>query len=249
MTRPGLAMRLFMRVVAAVERLNRRQALLGNPLLYPVSAFTWATQLEREWPAIRLELDQLLLRKQELPNVQDITVDARSITSDDRWKVFLFTAYGVHSRSNCELCPQTWRAVRRIPGLRTAMFSILEAGKCIPPHRGPYNGVLRLHLALKVPQPADELGIRVGGERCQWQEGRVLIFDDSYEHEVWNRSQDERVVLFVDFDKPLAQPARLVNALMIRLAAFTPFLREGQDNLRRWEQRFHRFAGPPGGKS
>lgn len=249
MWRPGLVMRLFMRMVAAVERLNRRQARLGNPCVYSASAFPWAAPLEREWPAIRGELDQLLLRKQELPNVQDITADARSITHDDRWKVFLFTAYGVHSRRNCELCPQTWRAVRRIPGLRTAMFSILEAGKCIPPHRGPYNGVLRLHLALKVPQPSGALGIRVGSELCQWEEGRALIFDDSYEHEVWNRSQDERVVLFVDFDKPLAQPARLVNALMIRLAAFTPFLREGQDNLRRWEQRFHSAARPAGGES
>lgn len=239
MARPGLAMRLFMRMVAAVERLNRRQALLGNPCVYVNAAFPWVAALEDEWPAIRRELDLLLARKHELPNVQDITADARSITHDDRWKVFLFTAYGVHSRPNCELCPQTWQAVQRIPGLRTAMFSVLEAGKAIPPHRGPYNGVLRLHLALKVPRPTEALGIRVGGEACLWEEGRVLVFDDSYEHEVWNRSGDERVVLFVDFDKPLAQPARLLNALMIRLAALTPFLREGQDNLRRWERRFH----------
>ena len=247
MARPGLAMRLFMRAVAAVERLNRRQALLGNPCVYPVSSFPWAEGLEREWPAIRRELDRLLLRKRELPNVQDITADARSITRDDRWKVFLFTAYGVHSRRNCELCPRTWRAVGAVPGLRTAMFSILEGGKCIPPHRGPYNGVLRLHLALKVPRPAGELGIRVGDQQCRWEEGRVLIFDDSYEHEVWNRSSDERVVLFIDFDKPLAQPARLVNALMIRLASFTPFLREGADNLRQWERHFHDGAERPRG--
>jgi ornithine lipid ester-linked acyl 2-hydroxylase len=206
--------------------------------------FPWATDLEQHWHTIRGELDDVLRRKDELPNVQDITPDARSITRDDRWKIFLFTAYGVHSPANCALCPQTWRLVQRIPGLRTAMFSILEAGKRLPPHRGPYNGVLRLHLPLLVPAPREALAIRIGAEVRHWDEGKALIFDDAYEHEAWNGTDSERVVLFVDFEKPLAFPAVLLNRLLLRLAVYTPFLREGNLNLRRWEARFHR--GTPG---
>ena len=67
----------------------------------------------------------------------------------------------------------------------------------------------------------------------------MLIFDDAYEHEAWNDTGAPRVVLFVDFAKPLRFPANLLNALLLRLAVFTPFLREGDANLRRWERRFH----------
>jgi len=119
------------------------------------------------------------------------------------------------------------------------MFSILDPGKRIPPHRGPYNGVLRLHLGLLIPEPHNQIGIRVGVEECHWQEGRVLIFNDAYEHEVWNETGHVRVVLFVDFEKPLRFPANVLNRVLLGLAPFTPFLREGQDNLRRWERRFH----------
>jgi aspartyl/asparaginyl beta-hydroxylase (cupin superfamily) len=239
MVRPSGLTRVFMHGVAFAERLNRKHAKLGNPCVYAKDDFPWVTALERDWRTIRGELDRVLLRKNELPNVQEITVDAASITHDDRWKIFLFVAYGVHSPRNCELCPETWRIVQRIPGLRTAMFSILEPGKRIPPHRGPYNGVLRLHLGLLVPEPRDRAAIRIGPELRHWDEGSALVFDDAYEHEAWNETERERVVLFIDFAKPLSFPANALNRLLLGLAVFTPFLREGGENLRRWEQRFH----------
>ena len=239
MERPGAVARLFMAVVASAERLNLRRAKLGNPCVYESSAFPWAAAIEREWRAIRHELDRVLVRKADLPNVQDITADAAAISRDAGWKIFPLTAYGIRSQPNIDLCPQTWRIVRGVPGLRTAMFSILDPGKRIPPHRGPYNGVLRLHLGLRVPEPRERLAIRVGPEQHHWQEGRVLIFDDAYEHEAWNDTGQVRVVLFVDFEKPLRFPANILNRLLLGVAPFTPFLREGADNLRRWERRFH----------
>lgn len=240
MERPGWASRLFMRVVALAESLNRRQAILGNRRIFDTTDFPWAAELERDWRSVRAELDVVMARKRELPNVQDITVDAASINDDDRWKVFVFTAYGVRSPRNCARCPETWRLVQRIPGLQTAMFSVFEPGKHTPPHRGPYNGVLRLHLGLVVPEPRERSAIRIDQALQHWEEGRTLIFDDAYEHEAWNHTAQSRVVLFVDFVKPLRFPARALNALMLRLAVFTPFLREGEANLRRWEERFYR---------
>ena len=84
------------------------------------------------------------------------------------------------------------------------MFSILEPGKHLPPHRGPYNGVLRLHLGLIVPEPREQLGIRVDKDVYRWKEGEAVIFDDAYEHEAWNRTPHTRVVLFVDFSQAAA---------------------------------------------
>ena len=240
MDRPGIVARFFMGIVERAERLNLRCARFGNPCVYDNAAFPWAAEIEREWRLIRDELDRVLTRTGELPNVQDITLDAASITQDAGWKIFLLVAYGIRSEPNIALCPQTWRIVQKIPGMTTAMFSVFQPGKRLPPHRGPYNGVLRLHLGLVVPEHDTNLGIRIGSEVRCWDEGRVLIFDDAYEHEAWNETGAPRVVLFVDFKKPLRFPANVINSVLLRLAVLTPYLREGEGNLRRWERRFHR---------
>jgi len=240
MDRPGLFARFFMSVVGCVERLNLRYAKHGSPCVYDNALFPWVADIEKNWTDIRTELDRVLLRRSELPNIQDITTDAKSITVDAGWKIFLFVAYGIESKLNIALCPQTWRAVKQIPGLKTAMFSVFRPGKRLPPHRGPYNGVLRLHLGLLVPDRDRNLGIRIGSEQRSWSEGKVLIFDDAYEHEAWNETEMPRVVLFVDFEKPLKFPANVINKALLNLALLTPYLREGNDNLRRWERAFHR---------
>jgi len=69
-----------------------------------------------------------------------------------------------------------------------------------------------------------------------------VIFDDAYEHEAWNHTAHTRVVLFVDFRKPLHFPANLINWLLLHLAVFTPFIREGMDNHKAWEKRFYKEA-------
>ncbi len=238
--RPNPLVRLFMATIAAVERLNLRQSKVGNPAVYDNAVFPWAAQIEREWPLIRKELETVLVRKDDLPNFHDIATDVASISTDPGWKTFLLSAYGIKSEQNIALCPETWRIVQKIPGLKTAMFSIFEPGKHLPAHRGPYNGVLRFHLGLIVPEPKDQVAIRVGDEICHWDEGRALIFDDAYEHEAWNRTDKVRVVLFVDFVKPLRFPANILNWLILNIAVFTPFVREGHDNHREWERSFHK---------
>ncbi|GGM49733.1 hypothetical protein GCM10012275_20770 [Longimycelium tulufanense] len=99
--------------------------------------------------------------------------------------------------------------------------------------------MLRLHLGLIVPRERDKVAIRVDDKVCRWEEGQVLIFDDAYEHEAWNHSDETRVVLFVDFVKPLRFPANVVNWMLLNLALFTPFIREGAQNHRKWEKRFY----------
>ncbi len=238
--RPGWHVRLFMAIVEAAERLNRRYSKVGNPSVYENAVFPWVAAIESEWLVIRKELEGVLLRKDELPDFHDIAADVASISNDPGWKTFLLTAYGAKSEQNIALCPQTWRVTQNIPGLKTVMFSIFEPRKHLPAHRGPYNGLLRLHLGLIVPEPREQVAIRVDNRICHWEEGRALIFDDAYEHEAWNRTDKVRVVLFVDFVKPLSFPANIVNWLILNIAAFTPFVREGYDKHREWERSFHK---------
>lgn len=241
MTRPGLLNRALAGVVSWTEQLNWKYAKLGNRPVFDTAEFAWAAEIEREWHLVRSELDRLLTRKEELPGFHEIIGEVRSISTDNDWKTFLFVGFGAKSEQAARQCPHTWRIVQTIPGLQTAMFSILEPGKHLQPHRGPYNGVLRLHLGLIVPGThTDAVGIRVEDQVCHWEEGKVLIFDDAYEHEAWNRSAQTRVVLFVDFVKPLRFPASFMNWLIIHVAPFTPFIREGAKAQKNWEKGFFR---------
>ncbi len=242
MARSSLVTRMFMRIVAFVERLNLSHSKVGNPPIYDNAAFPWTKLIEREWRAIRAELDRVLTRKDDLPGFHELSTDVATISQDRGWKTFLLCGYGFRSQANIDQCSETWRICQNIPGLTTAMFSILEPGKQLPPHRGPYNGVLRLHLGLIVPEPRDRLGIRVEKSVYRWQEGQAVIFDDAYEHEALNRTPHTRVVLFVDFIKPLRFPANLLNWLLLHLAVFTPFIRESMDNQKAWEKRFYEEA-------
>jgi aspartyl/asparaginyl beta-hydroxylase (cupin superfamily) len=242
MARPSLMTRAFMALVGAAERLNLKYSTVGNPPIYDNAVFPWAREIERDWRAIRAELERVLKRQAELPGFHEISADVSTISTDRGWKTFLLCGYGFRSDANIAACPRTWAACQKIPGLITAMFSILEPGKHLPPHRGPYNGVLRLHLGLIVPEPRDQLGIRVENQLYRWREGEAVIFDDAYEHEAWNRTEHTRVVLFVDFIKPTRQPARLLNWLLLHLAVFTPFIREGLDNQKAWEKKFYAEA-------
>jgi beta-hydroxylase len=200
--------------------------------------FDWIPDLEASWRLMRAELDQVLVYRDALPNFQDISVDQASITDDDGWKTYFFSGYGFRSAANCARCPETAALLDRIPGLTTAFFSILAPGKHIGEHRGPWRGVLRYHLALRVPEPAEQAGISVGGQVAHWREGRSLLFDDGYEHYAWNDTDDVRVVLFADVIRPLKAPADRLNRALIHAIGRSPYIRDARNRHEAWERRF-----------
>ena len=214
-----------------------RHSLVPTTPFLPLSTFPWSKRFEEMAPEVRSELDEVLSHREDLPNFQDISVDQASISNDDGWKTFFFFAYGFRSEANCRRCPKTTALLDSVPGMVTAFFSILSPGKHIPPHRGPWRGVLRYHLALKVPEPAVASGIRVGGEQAHWQEGKGLLFDDGYSHEAWNDSEGVRVVLFCDVLRPLRAPAAQVNKALIKAIGWSPFIQDARNRHAAWERR------------
>ena len=184
--------------------------------------FPWVADVEAEWRAIRKELDVLMLHREEITNFQDYSPPQKSITNDNNWKTFFLYAFGRVEKENCARCPETVRILKKIPHMNTAMFSILAPGKYIPPHRGPYKGVLRYHLGLMVPEPEGICRIRVGNDIRAWKEGKSLIFDDSHEHEVWNDADSYRVLLFVIFERPSVFPFSAINRSFLWVRSFRP---------------------------
>ena len=239
---PGAMTRRLMAAVARAEQANLKHAIFGNPCVHDVRNFPFAAELERNWTIIRSELARVMMRKDASSGFRETGGDADAIGRDRAWKIYPFANYGALSERNIDACPETWRLLQKVPGLVSAMFSILEPGQRLPLHRGPYNGILRLHLGLIVPEPRERLGIRIAGELHRWDEGKALIFDDAFDHEAWNDTEHTRVVLFVDFVKPLRFAARIANRLLLSSFLFRPFIREGIENQRWWERRFYREA-------
>lgn len=194
--------------------------------------YPWVADVEAEWPLIRKELDVLLQRRDEIPNFQDVSVKQNVLTQGEQWKTFFLYGYGQEAEENCKKCPETVRILHKIPGMKTAMFSILAPRKHIPEHRGMYKGMLRYHLGLIIPGADGACRIRVGQDIRSWQEGKSLVFDDSHMHEVWNDTDAYRVVLFVDLIRPLPFPLALINRSIIWIISQTPSITEPMDRIR-----------------
>ncbi|MFH4969517.1 aspartyl/asparaginyl beta-hydroxylase domain-containing protein [Gaetbulibacter sp. M240] len=125
-----------------------------------------------------------------------------SIEQNLKWKVFLLYYSGETPDLAKELCPKTCALLEGIPNIYKVFFSVLEPGKSIPAHRGPYRGYLRYHLGIKVPKGSPP-SIRLKDQMYHWKEKESLLFDDTWEHEVINKSKEERVVLIIDLLRPL----------------------------------------------
>ncbi|MHB8492908.1 MAG: aspartyl/asparaginyl beta-hydroxylase domain-containing protein, partial [Solirubrobacteraceae bacterium] len=221
-----------------VERFIGRRSLVGDRAFFEPEQFPWVSHLEDSWEVIRDELERLLSERDVLPSFQDISRDQAAITNDDRWKTLFLYCYGFKTDLGTQLCPRTTELVEQVPGMVTAMFSILSPRKPIPAHRGPYKGVLRYHLGLITPERPEACRIRVGSEVRAWEAGRSMVFDDTFEHEVYNEADELRAVLFLDVMRPLPRPYSDINRLIIRSIGMSPFVQDARRNQRAWEARF-----------
>jgi len=196
----------------------------NTPAIYPSEVFDWTKTLEQHYPLIKRELEQVMQQYSTIPELKSLSEEQERIVIGNHWKSFFFYAYGRAIDKNCTLCPKTVRALQHIPGMRTAFFSIMAPDTCLLPHRGLYKGVLRYHLALKVPKDFTKCVLKINHHELHWHEGESLIFDDTYEHEAWNKSNEVRVVLFVDFIRPMRFPASMINECILWLFGRSPFI-------------------------
>ncbi len=127
------------------------------------------------------------------------------LSDSNRWDACYLWKYGARQDAIADQCPQTMTALDAIarfdvPGRGpTAFFSLLRPQTHIPPHTGVSNTRTIVHLPLIVP---DHCGFRVGGETREWRVGEAFAFDDTIEHEAWNRSDELRAVLIFDVWNP-----------------------------------------------
>lgn len=115
------------------------------------------------------------------------------------------------------LCPKTVALLNAIPSVKAAMFALLPPGSKLNPHRDPFAGSLRYHLGLITPN-SEDCRIFVDGEVHSWGDGKDVVFDETYVHWAENRTDQTRVILFADVERPLR--TRFMNAINHRVGAF-----------------------------
>jgi aspartate beta-hydroxylase len=191
---------------------------------YARADFPWASALEQDAAAIRAELLGILQGNDRFspymqPDGDRPAFNTNGLLNDPSWSACHLIKGGEEVAANAALCPVTMNVLRRLPLCRirgrtpTALFSLLRPGTHIPAHHGFLNTRLICHLPLMVPP---ECALRVGNETRAWREGEVVIFDDTIEHEAWNRSQELRVVLLFDVWRPeLTDKERSLVAAML----------------------------------
>ena len=184
----------------------------GLPLhdFYPRDLFPWIADLEARTPEIQAELAALMAEGRSFdPYLTEQTerpiFDAHGMTNNDDWGALYLWRNGASVQENQALCPVTTDVMNSLPlvfsGQRcpNILFSRLKAGATIPPHHGMINTRLIGHLPLVIPS---DCGFRVGSETRSWVEGEAFLFDDTLEHEAWNRSDEDRIVLIFEVWKP-----------------------------------------------
>lgn len=216
-----------------------RWSVVGDHPLYSKENFEWANVLEENYQIIKKELLSILPRRSNFPNLQDIQQEQYVLNTDNNWKTFFLYGFGEKATLNCSLCPCTTALIEKIPGMKTAFFSILSPHKHIPAHKGIYKGIIRSHLGLIIPGNGEQCRMRIEDQYVYWKEGEVVIFDDTREHEVWNDSGEVRVVLLVDVTRPFRNFFGRVNDTVIRLIGNSSYVKEASENHRKWESSFH----------
>jgi aspartyl/asparaginyl beta-hydroxylase (cupin superfamily) len=225
--------------VGALEAWLASKSLVETSEIISPASFPWVSDLEANWTAIRRELDSVMPARADLPAIQDLSPVQYNIVQERVWKVFGFRAYGARSEENCRRCPETARLLDAIPDLEVAFFSILEPGAHLSAHRGVYKGLIRAHLGLIVPEPRSLVRMQVGEKLIHWEEGKCVLFDDTYRHEVWNDTGGARVVLLIDVPRPFPPLLAGLNRAVLRAARLTPFVTDAIKRSREWEGAFY----------
>jgi ornithine lipid ester-linked acyl 2-hydroxylase len=168
-----------------------------NPsFFYNKNDFPNILELENHFTTLKEELLNLIKMNKEESWLRTFPSYVKS-EEQKAWKVFSFLFFSMKFPSHAALCPKTANLIYGISEIMSCDYSYMKANTKILPHKGYSRMVLRCHLPLIVPK-GDLCGIRVGDETKYWKEGELLIFDDSFEHEAWNNSNEDRVVLMFD---------------------------------------------------
>ncbi len=180
-----------------------------------VDHFPGLRELETHWRVIRAEAEDLIRLRRIKAAEQNDDAGFNSFFKEG-WKRFYLKWYEEKPPSALRYCPKTVELLQRVPAIKAALFAELPKGAKLNPHRDPYAGSLRYHLGLATPND-DRCRIWVDDEPYSWRDGEGVIFDETYIHWVRNDTDQDRLILLCDIERPLRlRVAEKLNRLFSR---------------------------------
>ncbi|MBM7408194.1 MULTISPECIES: aspartyl/asparaginyl beta-hydroxylase domain-containing protein [Sphingomonas] len=238
MPKRPITLRLGKKLRPIVNAIVTRGSLVGNGPVHDPADFPWVHLLRSEWRNIAHEATIVCAHREAVPPLNAISPDHARIAADGLWRSFFLVGYGQSIEENRRRCPATSRLIGAVPGLNSAFFSILAPGAHIPRHKGVTKGLLTCHIGLAVPGRQDGCRMLVASETLHWADGQALVFDDTYPHEIWNDTDEVRIVLLLQFRRPMARVAGWIADLFLSLIRRSAFVRDARRDLARWQELF-----------
>ncbi|MCS0639788.1 aspartyl/asparaginyl beta-hydroxylase domain-containing protein [Streptomyces sp. LP05-1] len=194
-----LANKVFLRTAGGPNR----PRVIASPTVFPA-----VRRLEAAFPTLQAEVDTLL-RNRDIPKYGTFDPVRAAQVSED-WKLYYAYMFGRPNELARAELPSLLSFAESTPNVVNAFVSILDPGVPLPPHKDPYAGILRYHLGLRIPKDNPPT-IRLDRDYYTWKEGEGVVLDVSLEHEVINESEEPRVIVIIDFRRPMGMFAGLLN--------------------------------------
>ena len=199
-----------------------------NPEFIDTTNIEWCKILRDNYSVIKKEY---LNNTHKLKRFKDVDPNQSYVdTGNIPWNILMLRVYNKDT-SNIHYFPETYKLIKNIKGCSLAMFSVLEPGKKIEPHFGPYNGVLRYHLSLIVPKNNNECFLILNNKKYIWKDKTDILFNDTYLHHAENNTNEQRIVLFLDIQKKYNNVfLDYINDLFLYCASFNKTVKDIVNN-------------------
>ena len=191
--------------------------------------FSWIEKIESNYSTI-LEEFTTFYTNNNIPFFDDISSSQKQIVEKNKWKSLILLVFHKKNPIYEVAFKNTNAIIQTIPNVTSVMYSVLEKDTHILPHRGIYKGLLRCHLGLIIPENKDTCYLKVNGKIKNWTAGKCFVFDDTFQHEAFNKTDESRVILIIDFLRPTKSKWKFyVNKWIIYLLSNSPLVKEITD--------------------
>ena len=200
--------KLILNPINSIYRTDRSERKLFYTDAEKREIFPVSLDLENNWLSIRTEGQNLFisLENKNINYLNSYHIDIGDENKQD-WTTIPLRLFTYDCPSYMSKCPKLTKILKSHPEIVSCLFSIMQPGKIIKPHRGPYDGLIRYQLALTIPKDQngdvdERCHLYVGDKVYRWEEGNGVMFDESNIHGAVNNTDQLRMVLLIDLKRP-----------------------------------------------
>ena len=200
--------RLYRAIAANNRRIHRLDPIEANPR--PIEGEAWYQKLVAAHPAMLDEWRAARAAGVRFPEMEHLIPPSRCASGEPGpyWQAGGLLSMGRPVQPVASWFPRTVEALLGVPGIESALFSIMGPGKNLGAHEGPNAGGLRFLFGIDCDEGA---ALEIGDRIIPYRNGEGVLFDDTESHSAWNGGTAERVVVMCDVIRPLPFTAGVRN--------------------------------------